>query len=167
MRRLILMRHGEAERRADGGGDFDRRLTARGAADSAAVAHALAVRGFPPSVALVSSAVRTVETWEAAAPAFPGVRPSFLRALYDAEAQRLWEVFSESTSPTVLLVAHNPGVHNLAASLGLRAGGPDASRLARDFPPGAAAVFSMPPGGVHLEAVLFPADLTGDAGDAA
>lgn len=163
MRRLILLRHGEAERRANGGGDLDRRLTARGTAEAAAVAHALAKRGLRPSVALVSIAVRTVETWEAAAAAFPAARPSFLRALYDAEAERLWELFGDADADEVIIVGHNPGIQNLAASLGRRCGGPDAPRLAREFPPAAAAAFAIEPGAIRLEAVIYPADLGGEA----
>lgn len=159
MRRLILLRHGEAERRANGGGDLDRRLTANGAADAAAVARALAAKGLAPTVALVSIATRTVETWEAAAPAFPNAQPRFLRALYDADAERLWELFGEADADNVILVGHNPGIHNLAASLSLRCGGADANRLARDFPPAAAAAFVVEAGNLSLEAVIFPADL--------
>jgi phosphohistidine phosphatase len=160
MRRLILLRHGEAERRALGGGDLDRRLTQQGAADAAAAGRALAARGLNPTVALVSIATRTVETWEAAAPAFPNAQPQFQRAIYDAESTRLWELFGAAGAGTVILVGHNPGIHNLAASLAQRADGPEAMRIVRDFPPAAAAVFRIEAGSVYVEAVLFPGDPT-------
>lgn len=166
MRRLILLRHGKAEQRAHGGGDLDRRLTPRGVAESAAVARALAARGLSPAVAQVSTAARTVETWESAAAAFPNARPSFLRALYDADAERLWEAFGESDADDVIIVGHNPGIHNLAAGLGQRCGGgPDAQRLQRDFPPAAAAAFRIETGVVRLEAVIFPSDLGVEDGE--
>ncbi|MBN9318365.1 MAG: hypothetical protein BGN86_06270 [Caulobacterales bacterium 68-7] len=158
MRRLILLRHGEAERRALGGGDLDRKLTPQGTADAAAAGRAIAALGLQPTVALVSIATRTVETWEAAAPAFPNCQPQFLRALYDADEQRLWEQFGACGVETVILVGHNPGIHNLAAGLAQRAGGPLAQKLARDFPPAAVAIFHVEAGSVAVEAVIFPGD---------
>lgn len=158
MRRLILLRHGEAERRAHGGGDLDRKLTAQGTVDAAASGRAIAALGHQPAVALVSIATRTVETWEAAAPAFPNAHPQFQRALYDAEAQRLWELFGAAGAESVIVVGHNPGIHNLAAELAQRAGGPLASKVTRDFPPAAVAVFAIEAGSVTLEAAFFPGD---------
>ena len=48
MDRLILLRHGEAEAGSETGGDFGRRLTARGREASAAVASAIEA-GFTKS----------------------------------------------------------------------------------------------------------------------
>ncbi len=87
MDRLILMRHGKAEQHAASGGDFERALAPRGRNDAALMGQVLAKAGLSPALALVSSARRTRETWEAAAPAFPGVRVETRRDLYHAEAQ--------------------------------------------------------------------------------
>ncbi|HEY9219454.1 MAG TPA: histidine phosphatase family protein, partial [Phenylobacterium sp.] len=54
MDRLILVRHGEAERQSASGEDFDRRLTAAGRRESLETGESLAGLGFTPDVALVS-----------------------------------------------------------------------------------------------------------------
>ena len=74
MDRLILLRHGKAEADAPTGQDFDRALTGRGRRDAALVARELAEAGSAPDLVLVSPAVRAKETWEEAAPFFPGAR---------------------------------------------------------------------------------------------
>ena len=66
-RRLVVMRHAKAE--AWGESDQGRALEPRGRDDAAAAGRWLAERGFVPDHALVSAAVRTVETWEAVAEA--------------------------------------------------------------------------------------------------
>ena len=67
MQRLILMRHGDAERPHTGTADFDRALTPEGRSESRAVGRALAEAGYRPDLALVSSAARTLQTWQACA----------------------------------------------------------------------------------------------------
>ena len=66
MDRLILMRHGKAERHAAQGGDFERALAERGRQDVALIASALAAEDLSPDLVLVSAARRTRETWDAA-----------------------------------------------------------------------------------------------------
>src|SRR5262252_8119250 len=90
MERLILMRHGEAERPRPGLEDYDRSLDATGRSESKLMGKVLAKAGFEPDLALVSSSRRTVETWEAVAEAFDGdiaVRED--QGLYAASAARL------------------------------------------------------------------------------
>ena len=64
MERLILMRHGKAERHAASGGDFERALAESGRADAAVMGRVLAGLGLTPDLMLVSSARRTRETAE-------------------------------------------------------------------------------------------------------
>ena len=71
MDRLILMRHGKAERDSKSGEDFDRKLTDRGVRESAAMAANLADLGLVPDIALVSAAQGAGETWAAAQAACP------------------------------------------------------------------------------------------------
>ena len=63
MQRLILMRHGEAERPHPGLEDFDRALDEEGRAESRRMGKALSEAGLQPDLALVSAARRTLETW--------------------------------------------------------------------------------------------------------
>ena len=161
MDRLILLRHGKAEREAESGEDFDRKLTARGVREAAAIGAQLADLGMVPDVALVSSAARTRQTWEAAEPAFANCACRFERSLYLAE-ERTIRAMAEAAgedSRTVLVVGHNPGLQELTIRL-LAEGSAPSTLLARAhaaFPPAAAAVFLFDAAGrPAYDGLFFP-----------
>ncbi len=147
MDRLILLRHGEAEADSASGRDFDRRLTARGARQSAATAERLAALGVAPNLALVSPAARARETWDAAGAILSAAETREDRALYNAEAEDICALLDEleEVPGAVIVVAHNPGLQEV--SLGLAAAGGAAHEslvgLRSAFPPAAAAVFRI------------------------
>ena len=145
MRRLILMRHGEAERPTAGGEDVDRALDAEGRAESRRMGRALAEAGFEPDLALVSSAQRTVQTWQAAAEAFAkAVDAQFDRRLYAAGAAQIAQVVAEAAErgKAVMVVGHNPGIHEYAIHLARQAGETEGPLFER-FPTGSAVVFAI------------------------
>lgn len=118
MHRLILMRHAQAETSApSGGGDEARPLSAAGRAEALLMGRALAERGLKPDLALVSSAVRTRQTWEQMHDAFGDVEVREEAALYNAGSDviRRFVENSEDEAGCLLILAHNPGVHVLAA----------------------------------------------------
>ena len=168
MDRLILMRHGKAEQHAASGGDFERALAPRGQNDAALMGKVLAKAGLSPDLALVSSARRTRETWDAVAPAFAKARAETLRDLYHAEAQDVLAAIRDEAPDrgTVMVVGHNPGLHELALRMAL--GGPlDPAKLAQlrgKFPTSTAAVFSIDPDGAPTLSHLFYASENGGHG---
>jgi len=168
MDRLILMRHGKAEQHAATGGDFERALASRGQADATLMGQVLAKAGLSPALALVSSARRTRETWDAAGPAFPAAQAQVRRDLYHAEAQDVLAAIREEApdSGAVMIVGHNPGLHELALRLAL--GGPaDPALLAKlrgKFPTSTVAVFSIDPDGAPALTHLFYASENGGHG---
>ncbi len=170
MERLILMRHGEAERPAPGLEDFDRALDAEGRVESRLIGAALAKAGLEPDLALVSSARRTLETWQAVAEAFPRVVDMQAdRSLYVASAARLAAAASlmAPRGRTLMMVGHNPGIHQYAVNLAKRAeaSNADVARLYERFPTGSVAVFGMTAeGGPTFERLLLVRDLRGAAG---
>jgi phosphohistidine phosphatase len=101
----------------------------------------LAARGFVPDLALVSTAVRALETWEAAAPAFPLARLELSAELYNADPDVLFAAAEAADADSVMLVAHNPGMHQLVIDLAGRADALD--RIGRGFATAAAAVFAF------------------------
>jgi phosphohistidine phosphatase len=140
MRRLILLRHGKAESVSATGGDFDRGLTDRGRRDCALIGRVLAEAGVTIDLALVSAARRTRETWEDVARAFPTAREQVVRGLYLASPEQIWAtVETVGAGLSVMVVGHNPGLHELALTL---AKDDPAAGLA-SFPTAAAAVFSL------------------------
>lgn len=124
MRRLILLRHAKTEHDAPSGRDIDRRLDERGHQDAAATGQWLARHGYRPDLSLVSTAVRAQETWAIIVTAMPGVRVDHLPDLYSADPGELLKIIhaTETADPkTLMILAHNPGLHELA--LGVIAGG--------------------------------------------
>ena len=160
MDRLILFRHGEAERPSAAGRDFDRTLDALGRTETRAVAAELARRGLIPDLALVSAAQRTRETWAEMAAVFPNAEVEFDMALYNADSEALLAAARAADPSTVILIAHNPGIHLLAAYLAQSAEAEFRKRLDRGFPTGGAAAFRFKPSGkAECEAVVFPKDV--------
>jgi phosphohistidine phosphatase len=168
MDRLILMRHGKAEQHAASGGDFERALAPRGQNDAALMARVLAQAQLSPDLALVSAARRTRETWEAAAPAFADARSEVRRDLYHAEAQDVLAAIRDEApdSGAVMVVGHNPGLHELALRLAL--GGPAdpvlLAKLRSRFPTSTVAVFSIDADGAPTLSHLFYASENGGHG---
>jgi phosphohistidine phosphatase len=135
MRRLLLLRHAKTETDAPSGRDQDRRLDDRGRADAAEIGAWIARHPpFPDSV-LVSSAIRTQQTWEIAwaamKDAVPPPQVEHLPELYGADPLQILHAVrsaSSAESQHVMVVGHNPGIHELA--LALAGSGDDAARKA-------------------------------------
>lgn len=118
--RLMLLRHARAERSLAGQRDRDRRLDDRGRRDAPVIGAFMAHWGLHPDAATVSPAVRTRETWELIAPALNrATAVRFEDRLYDASADDLLAVIRETapTTKVLLVIGHNPGLHELAARL--------------------------------------------------
>jgi phosphohistidine phosphatase len=147
MHRLILMRHAKTERAAVSGLDRDRALTPRGLADAALMGSVLADKGLRPDLALVSSSVRTRQTWEALQEVLGDVEVRVEPRLYDAAADvlRRFVEDAEDQAGCLLVLAHNPGVQLLAMEyLTESAASPSIlDRMAGGFPTAAAAIFEV------------------------
>lgn len=119
MRRLMLLRHSKTERAAPGERDRDRKLMKRGRADAATTGAYMAHHGLVPDLALVSPAQRAQETWTLVAGAFAKT-PKMVseERIYNAGHAALMSVIRETTRVrTLLVVGHNPGLHDLASLL--------------------------------------------------
>jgi len=124
MRRLMLLRHAKTESNAPSGQDQDRRLDDRGRHDAAAIGDWIGRHPPFPDLVLVSPAVRALQTWEIAREAMkhharqPQVE--FLPELYGADPAQLLQTIrmaSVNDPHRLLLVGHNPGMHELALTL--------------------------------------------------
>jgi phosphohistidine phosphatase len=119
MHRLLLLRHAKTERAEPGERDRDRKLTPRGRVDAPIIGIYMGRHRLIPDLALVSPATRAMETWELVAGAF--VRPPRLvtdARIYNASADTLFDMIRETADARCLLVVgHNPGLHDLAKQL--------------------------------------------------
>ncbi len=117
MRRLILLRHAKSAWPA-GLEDRDRPLNKRGREAAPLAGSYLRDENLLPDLALVSSAQRTRETFaliEAATPC----PARYEDRLYLAAPRTLLDAVRETAHDvrTLLVVGHNPGLHDLAVSL--------------------------------------------------
>jgi phosphohistidine phosphatase len=150
MRRLMLLRHAKTENDAPSGRDQDRRLDDRGRLDAAEIGGWIGRHPpFPDSV-LVSPAIRAHQTWEIAWEAMKGLVPQpqveLLPELYGADPAQLLQAIHavSATDPKrLMVVAHNPGMHELG--LALAGSGDPAARkaLADNLPTSGFAVFDF------------------------
>ena len=137
MRKLLLLRHAKSSWDDPRLADHDRPLNKRGRRAAALVAAALKAGGAAPDLALVSSSLRTRQTWEALAATLDGVPALFEPGLYAAGSgdllQRLRRL--DPRLGSVLLIGHNPGLETLAHSLAAGTGDRAAlERMAAKFP---------------------------------
>lgn len=119
MRRLLLLRHAKTERAEPGERDRDRRLTKRGRDDAPLIGAYMARHGLVPDLALVSPVTRAEETWALVAKALP-TAPKVMEeeGIYNAGRDKLIGIIRKARDAHVLLVVgHNPGLHELAVSL--------------------------------------------------
>lgn len=160
MKKLILMRHAKAEKEAASGEDFDRPLSEKGRIDAKKMAQALQKLGLSPDLCLVSSAMRTRETFAG----FEGLEATFSKDLYNADAPHLRRAIeaAEDDHDTILLIAHNPGVQILALTYLIEgaAAQPDIELVRGAFEPATACVFDVDVAGrPTLDRVLKAKDL--------
>ncbi|GGE43096.1 phosphoglycerate mutase [Agaricicola taiwanensis] len=169
MRRLILFRHAKALS-PEGLADRERPLDPIGVRAVPVMARWLADQGFIPDLALVSPALRTMETWALAAPAFDRtIKAHSEAALYDARVTTILSLVRSvgAEVASLVVVGHNPGLEELAGQLSGLSEASARRRLATGFPPGAIAVLNCPdgkwsdlqPGGAELTHIVTPADL--------
>lgn len=171
MKTLLILRHGKAKARADSGRDRDRPLKARGREDVGTVARELQRRGLAPQAVLTSTALRALETTEAALAAGGwGVEARGEERLYHAnQGTGLALLRSQPDHVDTLLVsAHEPMCSDLTRAL---SGAPLAG-----FPTGAVAILDceveswreLAVGACTLRALLTPREVaarTTDAGE--
>ena len=146
MRRLMLLRHAKTERPETGQRDRDRKLTERGRADAPVIGAYMARHDLVPDRVLVSPAARSEETWALLAAALSAApRVSSDERIYAASPEQLVSVIREAgESRTLLLVGHNPGLHELAVRLIASGDGEARERLAEKLPTSGLVVIDLP-----------------------
>ena len=141
-RRLVVMRHAEAEPWADS--DGERGLTSKGLRDAAAAGLWLAEHGYLPDQAMVSAATRTRQTWHALAEAAGcTLEPDLRLDLYSAGPESALDELrtAEESAHTLLVLGHNPTVSFLANLLQDGLGPTEAvTAMTAGYPPAALTV---------------------------
>jgi phosphohistidine phosphatase len=175
MKRLLLLRHGKADRHS-AGGDRERPLTKRGEDDSRRLGQFLFSEGLTPDLAVASNARRAKQTLERVLEAFPGhVTHLIENTIYLATADHLLDILRQTPNKiaTLLAVGHNPGFGELAAALAGEGEATELTVLRSKFPTAALAVLdfdeedwaSVKKGRARLRRFVTPAGLRGDGSD--
>jgi phosphohistidine phosphatase len=144
--RLMLLRHAKAEKAEPGQRDRERSLNKRGRGDAQIIGAYMARHALIPDLAVVSPARRTRETWEQLLPALAAeVAVDYEERLYNAGTDAILAV-ARQTKPAVralLLIGHNPGLHE-AARLLIASGDVEArERLTESLPTSGLAVIDF------------------------
>ncbi len=140
MHQLILLRHAKASALTAGISDHDRPLTEAGRRAAAGIAAAMRNIGLAPDVVLVSSALRTQQTFQALEGAgvweeWPNI--DSLPMLYMATPEQIRDMLRElpETVRSALIIGHNPGIHALASALaGDAKSSPEFAALKEGYP---------------------------------
>ena len=169
MRQLLLLRHAKSSWDDPKLSDHARPLNARGRRSAAAMRRAMRDLSLAPDIVLVSSARRTLQTLDALEPWDDTPLQEQIEALYLASATQIIGVLHDvpETVRSVLLIGHNPGMHELAQALTAGMQPTDAARrLAKGYPTGALAEFAVAgpwlrlgAGGCRLTRFITPREL--------
>jgi phosphohistidine phosphatase len=169
MHQLLLLRHAKSSWDEPKLADRERPLNKRGRRAAGSMRKAMQDLGLTPDVVLVSPSRRTQETLAALEPwdDTPLVEP--VEMLYLATAAQMLAILRgmNETVRSVLMIGHNPGMHELAVLLaGASAAAEATQRLAHAFPTGALAEFAvgtqwqqLDAAGTRLVRFLTPKDL--------
>ncbi len=150
MLRLLLLRHAKSAH-PPGVEDIDRPLCERGRVSAAVIGNWLVDHAIEPALVFCSSARRCSDTLALMLPLFR-TRPElrFRPDLYLAESGALLEaIHAEPTRSPLMLVGHNPGLHELGVAMLSRdqpgAAAERAVEFGRKFPTAALAAIEFRP----------------------
>lgn len=152
-RLLYVLRHAKSSWDDPGLDDRDRPLARRGRRDARRLARFLSSERITPDLVLCSSSLRTRETLAALLPSLEGeVQLLVEDALYGADARTLLQRLRAvpEAVPSVMLIGHNPGLHELV--LELAEPGRERDRLREKLPTAALATLEVPTGWQRLAA---------------
>jgi len=133
VKRLWILRHAKSSWDYPGLADHDRPLASRGRKAAKRIARWADANDVRPDLVLCSTAVRAQSTLDLVRPGLGGPEERVERGLYHAAVDDVLELVAATDDGVagVLLIGHNPALHELAAVLAPP--GPDA------FPTGALA----------------------------
>ncbi len=166
MRTLYLLRHAKSSWEDPGLADDERPLAPRGRRDGKRIAEHLRRQEIEFELVLCSSAARTRQTLELLRPALGGATVLVENELYGASSDQLLARIRlvPDEVACVLVIGHNPGLHELA--LALASAGDGLERLEEKFPTAALATLApaepwgrVAPGGATLTAYVVPKQL--------
>ena len=120
MKTLYVLRHAKSDWGDSSLRDFDRPLNERGWKAAKSMGREMRARGLAPDLVLVSPAARTTETLVRVEEGFGGKFETLEeRSIYLAETETLLGLVrgAPAESDRLMIVGHNPGMHELVLVL--------------------------------------------------
>lgn len=146
MKYLFLYRHADTLPQQDGQTDHDRALSPQGEAESTRAGLFLKESALLPEKALCSTAIRARATLGLTAQAAETlIQADFANKLYLANPGDILKQIQdvEGNPSSVMVVGHNPGLHQLCLTLAQSGEQNALTFLAHRFPPATLAVFKL------------------------
>jgi len=137
VRILHLLRHAKSSWADPTLADPDRPLAPRGERNARQLAGYLGRSGIRPDLVLCSPAMRARQTLDAIAASLPTRTPVWVEdVLYPATGDILWQRVRRLPEPLgrVLLIGHNPAIHDLAVRLAVNGDDHTIARLRGKLP---------------------------------
>ena len=112
MHHLILLRHAKSDWFSGADSDFKRPISKRGQRDLPLVAAALRPFLTGKILCLVSSALRTRQTFDLGASYWPEMTSHYEDSLYEASAAKIKQLIERKAAgiDTIIVIGHNPGL---------------------------------------------------------
>lgn len=145
-RKLVLLRHGQAQNAAPSASDFDRPLTDLGKHDAENAGNILAQIPLLPDYILCSPTRRTRETLAEVQKTFQSApQVEYAEKIYHAYDRDLLSLIASCNEEVknLLLIGHNPALHQLAFLLAQRGEQKLLDKLSVQFPPCTLVVLSF------------------------
>jgi phosphohistidine phosphatase len=145
---LTILRHAKAEAGSASQNDHERALTHRGIEACHVIGEYMAKQGLTFDRVLCSTAVRARQTWEEVQRFYKTSAPTaHEKKLYLASGNEILNLLSHMPEPvnSLLIIGHNPGLHQLAVKLAGTGDSVLLDRLALKFPTCALAGLMLDP----------------------
>ena len=146
MRRLLLLRHAKSDWSEPGASDHERPLNRRGREAAPRIGAYLRRHRLMPDSVLCSTARRTRDTWALVAAEIPdAASATYVERIYEATPRTLLDILrnAEPGGAALLVVGHNPGLHELATQLIASGDLDDRERLREKLPTGGLVVIDF------------------------
>lgn len=134
---LYILRHAKAEAITHGGDDHVRPLAERGLLEATQMGKYMLSQHLRPEKILCSTATRTRQTWLQIQDVFPQTIPiHYEDKLYHTSAPDILRIVGAEpdTISSVMVVGHNPGLHDLCMRLAKDGDNKLRSQMAMKFP---------------------------------
>jgi phosphohistidine phosphatase len=145
MKRLYILRHAHTTPSGDGG-DRERKLTPQGLQDARVLGETMKAKGYVPDFILCSPVTRTRQTHEQICEGIGKIQTEFPKSIYEGGYGELLSLTqgTDDQFSSLMVVGHNPSIHQFAASLALDDGHPAFNMLALGYAPATLTVLDIP-----------------------